>query len=191
MKSLRKMRWPLGTPCIYLRLPILYLEHLRCQQSAKVSSTTGYFNVANPKTAAELESDLSDDEDDDDDSDSDEEEAVAPHDPNSQIRPRLPIYHPGFQLAENVSQRLLETFTQFIVASIRRGYDDEEAQRLRNEIIKKKSINYQDAVRLAVAGDTGVGKSALLNALLGVLNLTIEVCHMQYVLFQRLMNSSE
>jgi len=61
------------------------------------------------------------------------------------------------------------------MASIRKGYKDEEAQRLRTEIIRKKNINYQESVRLAVAGDTGVGKSALLNALLGVLNLTIEV----------------
>jgi len=61
------------------------------------------------------------------------------------------------------------------MASIRKGYKDEEAQRLRTEIIRKNNINYQESVRLAVAGDTGVGKSALLNALLGVLNLTIEV----------------
>lgn len=64
---------------------------------------------------------------------------------------------------------------KFITSTIQGGYKDAEAQHLRNEIISKKEIDYQDAVRLAVAGDTGVGKSALLNALLGVLNLTIEV----------------
>ncbi|KAJ4381797.1 hypothetical protein N0V86_003162 [Didymella sp. IMI 355093] len=120
------------------------------------------------RKAAELESDSSDDENDGDSDSDDEEEEVAPHDPNSQTRPRLPIYHPGFQLAEDITQKILQTFIQFITASIQGGYDDDEAQRLRNEIIRKKPINYQDAVRLAVAGDTGVGKSALLNALLGV-----------------------
>ena len=55
------------------------------------------------------------------------------------------------------------------------GYKDDEAKHLRAEILNNKTIPYQDAVRLAVAGDTGVGKSALLNSILGVLNLTIEV----------------
>lgn len=72
-------------------------------------------------------------------------------------------------------QKILDVFTHFITASAQNGYKDDEAVRLRNEIIRKKKIKYQDSVRLAVAGDTGVGKSALLNALLGVLNLTIEV----------------
>lgn len=131
--------------------------------------------VADHETVAELESNSSDDENEDEVDSDEEEEGVPPHDSNSQIRPRLPIYHPGFQLAENITQRVLETFTRFIATSMNNGYRDEEAVRLRNEVIKKKTINYQDAVRLAVAGDTGVGKSALLNALLGVLNLTIEV----------------
>jgi predicted GTPase len=43
--------------------------------------------------------------------------------------------------------------------------------------VRSKNIPYQDDVKLAVAGDTGAGKSALLNAILGVLNLTIEVCN--------------
>lgn len=72
-------------------------------------------------------------------------------------------------------QKILDVFTNFITASAQNGHRDSEAARLRNEIIRKKNIKYQDSVRLAVAGDTGVGKSALLNALLGVLNLTIEV----------------
>lgn len=106
----------------------------------------------------------------------DEEDEIPPHDPDSQVRPRLPIYHPGFKLTEDISQRVLETFVRFIAKSVQEGYKDKEAIHLRKDIIEKKTIKYQDAVRLAVAGDTGVGKSALLNALLGVLNLTIEVC---------------
>ena len=129
-----------------------------------------------------MDPESSDDEEDNSDSDSDEgEEQVAAHDPNSQARQRLPIYHPGFQLTEEITQRILDIFLRFITASIQQGYEDDEAQRLRNEIIRKKTVNYQDAVRLAVAGDTGVGKSALLNALLGVLNLTIEVCQVPTV----------
>jgi predicted GTPase len=49
------------------------------------------------------------------------------------------------------------------------GYNDDEAKH------QYKTIPYQEAIRLAVAGDTGSGKSALLNAVLGVPNLNIEV----------------
>ncbi|KAF3034625.1 hypothetical protein E8E12_006678 [Didymella heteroderae] len=136
----------------------------------------GISQVSVKRKAADLDSDSSDDDDDDDDdSDSDDgEEDVPPYEPSHQIRPRLLIYHPGFKLAENITDKVMRMFTQFISKSMLDGYKDEEAIRLRNEIIRKMKINYQDAVRLAVAGDTGVGKSALLNALLGVLNLTIE-----------------
>ena len=141
------------------------------------SRAAKYENTTDAVAAAEMDLNTSDEESDDSGSDSDEEEdQVPPHDPDSQIRPKLPIYHPGFQLTEDITQKVLSTFSQFIVSSVRKGYKDAEAQRLREQIIKKKDIKYQDAVRLAVAGDTGVGKSALLNALLGVLNLTIEVC---------------
>ncbi|KAJ4361430.1 hypothetical protein N0V95_001847 [Ascochyta clinopodiicola] len=141
-----------------------------------IDPTLGVSQVPAKRKAAEMDPESSDeDEDDNDDSDSDGEvEEIPPHDPNLQTRPKLPIYHPGFQLAEEIAQRILNAFIQYITASIQSGYEDPEAQRLRKDIIRKKTIKYQDAVRLAVAGDTGVGKSALLNALLGVLNLTIE-----------------
>jgi maltoporin len=123
-----------------------------------------------------MDPDVSDNDDEDGGSDSDDEDRVPAHDPNSQTRPKLPIYHPGFKLTEEITQNVLRTFTQFIVQSINDGYTDPEATHLRDEIISKKTMKNETAVRLAVAGDTGVGKSALLNALLGVLNLTIEVC---------------
>jgi ATPase subunit of ABC transporter with duplicated ATPase domains len=87
----------------------------------------------------------------------------------------LPIYHPGFKLTEDVAQKILSTFSQYITTAMNNGYKDGEAKHLRDEIVKGKEIKYQEAVKLAVAGDTGAGKSALLNAILGVINLNIEV----------------
>jgi hypothetical protein len=119
-----------------------------------------------------MDSDLSGD---DDESDSDDgEEEVIPLDPNSQQRPKLPIYHPGFKLTEQLNLGILNNFETFIKQA--EGYNDKELKYLSKEISRSKIPPYQGPVMLAVAGDTGAGKSALLNAILGVLNLIIEVC---------------
>jgi hypothetical protein len=121
-----------------------------------------------------MDSDLSGDDDESDDDDGEDE--VLPLDPNSQKRPKLPIYHPGFRLTEKLTIGTLSNFLGFINQAEKDGYHDNEMSYLWNKIVESKTIPYQDAVKLAVAGDTGAGKSALLNAILGVLNLTIEVC---------------
>lgn len=133
-------------------------------------------NIADPCTASEIESDASDNDADLNSDDDDEPDQVPAYDPNEQERPKLPIYHPGFRLTEQIAEILVKTFIKFINACMANGYDDDEAKHLRNEAIKYKTIPYQEAIHLAVAGDTGAGKSALLNAVLGVLNLNIEVC---------------
>ncbi|KAI4698775.1 hypothetical protein J4E81_005386 [Alternaria sp. BMP 2799] len=106
----------------------------------------------------------SDDEDSDDDQDS---EDVAPYDPAQQRRPRLPMYHPGFKQAEGDVQELLRVFMDFLKAANSLGVAREEANYLWNQIIKNRNILYQDEIRIAVTGDTGTGKSATTNALLG------------------------
>jgi hypothetical protein len=123
--------------------------------------------------ASEID-DKSDSDVDDDDTD-DGDDRVPAYDPEGQDRPKLPIYHPGFKLTESIATNILSTFTQYITKSIRDGYRDAEATHLRDEIVRKNKIPYQESVQMAVAGDTGAGKPALLNALLGVVNLNIEV----------------
>ncbi|KAL6712302.1 hypothetical protein ACN47E_000179 [Coniothyrium glycines] len=124
------------------------------------------------RKAADLDNE-SDNSESDSDSE-DEEDRVPPHDPATQVRPKLPIYHPGFEFTKNITQRILAIITEYITAAIRDGYNDEEAKHLRHEIIRNKDITYEKATKVAVAGDTGAGKSALLNAMLGVVNLNIE-----------------
>ena len=113
----------------------------------------------------------SDDEDSDDDKDP---SAVPPYDPAQQRRPKLPIYHPGFQQAEEDIQKILRVFTDFLKAAENRGVAGEEATYLWNEIIKSRNISYQPEIRIAVTGDTGSGKSVFTNSLLGE-DLTLEV----------------
>jgi hypothetical protein len=126
-------------------------------------------------TASAMSTDSSDNDDDDVGDDDDGEDEVPPLDPHSQKRPKLPIYHPGFKLTENLTLGTLSIFVKFFQQAKKDGYTDDELSHLWNEVMRSKNIPYQDAVKLAVAGDTGAGKSALMNAILGIINLTIEV----------------
>jgi GTPase SAR1 family protein len=62
----------------------------------------------------------------------------------------------------------------FLKAAKNRGVAGEEATYLWNEILKSRNISYQPEIRIAVTGDTGSGKSAFTNSLLGE-DLTLEV----------------
>jgi hypothetical protein len=137
-----------------------------------------------------MDSDLSGDDDESDSEDGEEE--VSALDPNSQQRPKLPIYHPGFRLTEKLTMGILSNFLDFFEQAEKYGYRDEEMPYLKKKVEYSKTIPYQGAVKLAVAGDTGAGKSALLNAVLGVLNLTIEVREASdYLIEHHLISSSE
>lgn len=123
--------------------------------------------------AAEMEDEPDIDLDNDDSDDGDDR--VPAYDPDQQTRPKLPLYHPGFTLTESTAKNLLSTINQYITKAMNNGYDDAEAKHLRKQILRNNKIPYQEVVRISVAGDTGAGKSALLNALLGVINLNVEV----------------
>ncbi|KAI4618246.1 uncharacterized protein J4E87_007914 [Alternaria ethzedia] len=134
--------------------------------------TTAAAAAGTKRKAAAMEDELDSDLDDDDSDDGDDR--VPAYDPDQQNRPKLPLYHPGFNLTESTATNILSTIGQYITKSIRSGYDDAEAKHLREQILRNNKIPYQETVRISVAGDTGAGKSALLNALLGVVNLNVE-----------------
>jgi len=109
---------------------------------------------------------LSDSDDDESDDGKDTCE-VPPYDPTHQSRPKLPIYHPGFQRAEQDVQAILKVFVDFLKASAGHGVATEEATYLWNKIIEDREILDQNEICIAITGNTGSGKSATTNALLG------------------------
>ncbi|KAG9193791.1 hypothetical protein G6011_03826 [Alternaria panax] len=109
---------------------------------------------------------MSDSDDEDRDEEKDPSEVPA-YDPAQQPRPKLPIYHPGFLQTEEDVQKILGVFVEFLRVAKDRGVVGEEATYLWNEIIKNRVVHYQTEIRIAVTGDTGSAKSALINSLLG------------------------
>jgi hypothetical protein len=75
------------------------------------------------------------DSDDDDDADADAD-MVAPYDLARQPRPKLPIYHAGFQATEELYKEVLQVVISFLQATRDSGYRDNEITSLWNEVVK-------------------------------------------------------
>ncbi|KAF2651015.1 hypothetical protein K491DRAFT_782176 [Lophiostoma macrostomum CBS 122681] len=113
----------------------------------------------------EIDSDESDEDDGMDD------EFVPPHDPASEPLPKLPTYHPGFDLAGKITKETLQVIEAYIRRS---GYTDNEATHLLEEIKSHSCIPYDGPMRIGLVGDAGVGKSSTINSLLGITGLAEE-----------------
>jgi len=105
--------------------------------------------------------------------DGDDEDLPQKHDPSSKALPRLPIYHPAFKLVEQAVPVMIRVFHESID---KHGYRDSQIKHILEQVKPKLKISYGQALRLRMVGDTGAGKSAALNLILGIPNLTVEVC---------------
>jgi GTPase SAR1 family protein len=84
------------------------------------------------------------------------------------------MYHPGFELSEKIAQQTLSVFGEFLHDSGDKS-TDAEFQYLSDRIKELQDIGYENVVGIAVTGDTGSGKSATVNSIIGEDGLTPEV----------------
>ena len=84
------------------------------------------------------------------------------------------MYHPSVKEVEILSSQLISEFQYFIGNSI---YRDEEMDYLLEESkVLEHPPHESHVLRIALIGDAGMGKSSLLNSMLGQENLAIFVC---------------
>ena len=77
--------------------------------------------------------------------------------------PRYAAYHPSFVKAEALCEEVLADAVKLFKSS---DYHDLTVAELLEQTIKYQKISYPDAKKVGIAGNSGVGKSSLINALL-------------------------
>lgn len=101
-----------------------------------------------------------------------DEDEEFKHDPNNEETPRSPLSHPGFALAEEYSNKLVNILKEIILNSNHAGA---KAEYLLEELDSHEQPEYGDEVKIGVLGDSSVGKSSLINSILGTEDITVLV----------------
>lgn len=110
---------------------------------------------------------------DDSDFDDDDDDLVPPHDPDSEPLPDLPMYHPSVREVELLSSQLMSEI-QYLIENA--AYKDAETEYLLEQSKDLEHPPHESHVlRIALTGDAGMGKSSLMNSMLGQENLAIHV----------------
>ncbi|KAL9588376.1 MAG: hypothetical protein Q9203_002813 [Teloschistes exilis] len=84
--------------------------------------------------------------------------------------PNIPAYHPSFARLENHYEDLLEAAIKTLESST---YHDDVTDRLSKECRNLRKIQYPHAQVVGLVGDSGVGKSSLINAILDTPELAL------------------
>lgn len=86
-----------------------------------------------------------------------------PYDPLLEPSPKFPVYHPSFAKAEILCEELMAKGVKLLEAS---SYQDSSVKELQQAFERCRKVKYPEAKRVGIVGDSGVGKSSLINALL-------------------------
>ncbi len=106
----------------------------------------------------------------------DEVEAIIqgfgiPYDPSNENTPNLPAYHPSFLKVEQFCAQLLEDAAQLLKTS---EYKDAKLLDLQEQAVAKQTTSCPKPRRIGMVGDSGVGKSSLINSLLDTPELALQ-----------------
>ncbi|PSN61020.1 hypothetical protein BS50DRAFT_652678 [Corynespora cassiicola Philippines] len=101
----------------------------------------------------------------------DDDEKIPAYNAESEPQPLLPMYHPEVAEIERAGVNLIEKFEDFLT---KHSYQGEEAQYFLQFLnsYRKPSFEYSQ-IRFVLIGRSGVGKSSLLNTLLGYEGLSV------------------
>ena len=86
-----------------------------------------------------------------------------PYNPTTEHLPKHPAYHTSFKKAELICQEITSDAAALLKSS---EYQDAFVRELRERFQSRQEVDYPEAKRIAIVGNSGVGKSTLINALL-------------------------
>ena len=123
------------------------------------------------RTKDEACTENSDDEDDDDDAgeefrarvDAIKDGADTEYNPLSEALPKLPMYHPSFLKAEKYCSELMQDAALLLKGA---EYKDIRISQLLDKAANSQKLEYPKPRIVGLIGDSGVGKSSLINSLL-------------------------
>ena len=95
-----------------------------------------------------------------------------PYDPFEEKTPRFAAYHPSCRTAARMCEDIVAEAVKLLQLS---EYQDSNVRDLYDQTVRHKKINYPSAKTVGLVGNSGVGKSSLINALLDQPNLAAQV----------------
>ncbi|KAL9596174.1 MAG: hypothetical protein Q9179_004711 [Wetmoreana sp. 5 TL-2023] len=92
------------------------------------------------------------------------------YNPSVEVLPSMPAYHPSFAKVEAYYEDLLDDAIQMLENTL---YSDAVTKRILHNAKERRKVKYSHARNVGFVGDSGVGKSSLVNALLDTPELAL------------------